>query len=149
MDFSTVIIVNKTHGQTRSIQVKTKHLKLYKHYIAIVTTVIICLCVTVFYLNRRAQIQEMEKQQLLSQITKLEREIPPPVVNVNTGNKAQTYIQGIEAKLQKINTYLTKRGLKISTTTRRDVGYFSPAIRNKIEDLYSSYTMLQSEIGID
>ena len=112
MDFSTVIIVNKTHGQTRSIQVKTKHLKLYKHYIAIVTTVIICLCVTVFYLNRRAQIQEMEKQQLLSQITKLEREIPPPVVNVNTGNKAQTYIQGIEAKLQKINTYLTKRGLK-------------------------------------
>ncbi|QEM05284.1 dihydrodipicolinate synthase family protein [Mucilaginibacter rubeus] len=45
--------------------------------------------------------------------------------------------------------YLTKRGLKISTTTRRDVGYFSPAIRNKIEDLYSSYTMLQSEIGID
>jgi 4-hydroxy-tetrahydrodipicolinate synthase len=44
--------------------------------------------------------------------------------------------------------YLTKRGLKISTTTRRDVGYFSPAIRNRIEDLYSSYTTLQSEIGI-
>jgi len=45
--------------------------------------------------------------------------------------------------------YLTKRGLKISTTTRRDVGYFSPAIRNKIEDLHSNYTMLQSEIGIN
>jgi len=44
--------------------------------------------------------------------------------------------------------YLTKRGLKISTITRRDVGYFSPAIRNKIEDLYSSYTVLQGEIGI-
>ncbi|WP_114938846.1 dihydrodipicolinate synthase family protein [Mucilaginibacter endophyticus] len=44
--------------------------------------------------------------------------------------------------------YLTKRGLKISTITRRDVGYFSPAIRNKIEDLHSNYTMLQSEIGI-
>ncbi|HEX8020690.1 dihydrodipicolinate synthase family protein [Mucilaginibacter sp.] len=44
--------------------------------------------------------------------------------------------------------YLTKRGLKITTTTRRDVGYFSPAIRNKIEDLYSNYTTLQSEIGI-
>lgn len=44
--------------------------------------------------------------------------------------------------------YLTKRGLKITTTTRRDVGYFSPAIRNKIEDLYSNYTLLQSEIGI-
>jgi 4-hydroxy-tetrahydrodipicolinate synthase len=44
--------------------------------------------------------------------------------------------------------YLTKRGLKITTTTRRNVGYFSPAIRNKIEDLYSNYTTLQSEIGI-
>jgi 4-hydroxy-tetrahydrodipicolinate synthase len=44
--------------------------------------------------------------------------------------------------------YLTKRGLEISTTTRRDVGYFSPAIRNKIEDLHSSYTLLQNEIGI-
>jgi 4-hydroxy-tetrahydrodipicolinate synthase len=44
--------------------------------------------------------------------------------------------------------YLTKRGLKITTTTRRDVGYFSPAIRNKIEDLYSNYTALQNEIGI-
>jgi len=44
--------------------------------------------------------------------------------------------------------YLNKRGLKITTTTRRDVGYFSPAIRNKIEDLYANYTTLQSEIGI-
>jgi 4-hydroxy-tetrahydrodipicolinate synthase len=44
--------------------------------------------------------------------------------------------------------YLTKRGLKITTITRRDVGYFSQAIRNKIEDLYSNYTALQSEIGI-
>lgn len=44
--------------------------------------------------------------------------------------------------------YLNKRGFKISTTTRRDVGYFSPAIRNKIEDLYANYTTLQSEIGI-
>jgi 4-hydroxy-tetrahydrodipicolinate synthase len=43
---------------------------------------------------------------------------------------------------------LTKRGLKISTTTRRDVGHFSPAIRNQIEHLYSDYTNLQSSVGI-
>jgi 4-hydroxy-tetrahydrodipicolinate synthase len=43
---------------------------------------------------------------------------------------------------------LTKRGLKISTTTRRDVGYFSPAIRNQIEHLYSDYTRLQNNVGI-
>lgn len=44
--------------------------------------------------------------------------------------------------------YLTKRGLKITTTTRRHVGHFSNAIRNKIETLYNDYTILQSEIGI-
>ena len=43
---------------------------------------------------------------------------------------------------------LTKRGLNISTTTRRNVGYFSPAIRSQIEDLYSNYTHLQNEVGI-
>jgi 4-hydroxy-tetrahydrodipicolinate synthase len=43
---------------------------------------------------------------------------------------------------------LTKRGLKISTTTRRDVGNFSPVIRNQIENLYSDYTHLQSSVGI-
>ncbi|MBW4891220.1 M23 family metallopeptidase [Mucilaginibacter sp. HMF5004] len=110
-DFSTVIIVNKTHGHTRSLQIKTKHLRLYKHYIAIIAAVIVCLCLSVFYLNYRADKQEVEKQNLLSQISRLEREIPPPVSKTNTADKAQTYIQGIETKLKKINSYLTKRGL--------------------------------------
>jgi murein DD-endopeptidase MepM/ murein hydrolase activator NlpD len=111
-DFSTVIIVNKTHGQTKSLQVKTKHLKLIKHYAAAVILIIVCLCTTIAYLNYRAARQDEERQNLLSQITKLEREIPPPVVKTApTVNKAQTYIQGIESKLKKINAYLTKRGL--------------------------------------
>jgi len=44
--------------------------------------------------------------------------------------------------------YLTRRGLKISTVTRRNVGQFSALVRNQIEDLYSSYTLLQNNIGI-
>jgi murein DD-endopeptidase MepM/ murein hydrolase activator NlpD len=111
-DFSTVIIVNKTHGHTRSLQIKTKHLERYKQYIAVVAGVISCLVLSVCYLNHRANQQEIEKEQLLSQITKLENEVPPPVAKTNTANKAQTYIQGIEAKLQKINSYLAKRGLQ-------------------------------------
>jgi 4-hydroxy-tetrahydrodipicolinate synthase len=43
---------------------------------------------------------------------------------------------------------LTKRGLKISTITRRNVGNFSPAIRNQIENLYNDYTRLQNNVGI-
>ena len=44
--------------------------------------------------------------------------------------------------------WLNKRGLKISTITRRSVGVFSPSIRKQVEKLYSSYDHLQSDIGI-
>ncbi|WP_183559006.1 dihydrodipicolinate synthase family protein [Mucilaginibacter sp. SP1R1] len=44
--------------------------------------------------------------------------------------------------------YLTKRGLKISTTTRRDVGHFSSSVRIQIENLYCNYTHLQNAVGI-
>ena len=43
---------------------------------------------------------------------------------------------------------LTKRGLKISTTTRRNVGHFSSAVRSQIEHLYTDYTHLQNRVGI-
>ena len=43
---------------------------------------------------------------------------------------------------------LTKRGLKISTTTRRDVGSFTSAVRSQIEHLFSDYTHLQNSVGI-
>ncbi len=44
--------------------------------------------------------------------------------------------------------WLTKRGLKISTITRRSVGVFSPSIRKQVEKLYNNYDHLQSNIGI-
>lgn len=44
--------------------------------------------------------------------------------------------------------WLTKRGLDISTITRRNVGVFKPSVRKQIDALYSNYIKLQSEIGI-
>ncbi|MEN0052796.1 MAG: dihydrodipicolinate synthase family protein [Mucilaginibacter sp.] len=44
---------------------------------------------------------------------------------------------------------LTKRGLKISTTTRRSVGDFSQTIKSQIEHLYNNYTLLQQSVGIE
>jgi len=44
--------------------------------------------------------------------------------------------------------WLTKRGLKISTTTRRNVGIFSPVIRKHIDDLHINYTSLANRIAI-
>ncbi|WP_040626795.1 dihydrodipicolinate synthase family protein [Mucilaginibacter paludis] len=45
--------------------------------------------------------------------------------------------------------YLNKRGLNISTFTRRNVGTFTNAIQTKIDGLYTDYANLQSQIGIE
>lgn len=44
--------------------------------------------------------------------------------------------------------WLTKRGLNISTITRRNVGVFTPTTRNQIEHLYGDYSSLKHQIGI-
>jgi 4-hydroxy-tetrahydrodipicolinate synthase len=44
--------------------------------------------------------------------------------------------------------FLQKRGLGISTFTRRDVGVFSPEVKHQIEGLYRQYSQLQEAIGL-
>jgi 4-hydroxy-tetrahydrodipicolinate synthase len=44
--------------------------------------------------------------------------------------------------------WLTKRGLNISTITRRSVGVFSPTTRKQIEHLYGDYSSLKSQLGM-
>lgn len=44
--------------------------------------------------------------------------------------------------------WLNKRGLNISTITRRNVGVFTPTTRKQIEHLYGDYGQLQSKIGL-
>ncbi len=43
---------------------------------------------------------------------------------------------------------LNKRGLNISTFTRRKVGDFSSAVKSGIEHLYSDYSFLKNQIGL-
>ncbi len=43
---------------------------------------------------------------------------------------------------------LSKRGLNISTFTRRKVGNFSSAVKSSIEHLYTDYNILKNRIGI-
>jgi 4-hydroxy-tetrahydrodipicolinate synthase len=45
--------------------------------------------------------------------------------------------------------YLQKRGLKLSTFTRRDVGNFSADVQNKVVKLYNDYTNLQQQLSIN
>jgi 4-hydroxy-tetrahydrodipicolinate synthase len=44
--------------------------------------------------------------------------------------------------------FLQKRGLGITTFTRRDVGVFTPEIKRQIEDLYRQYGQLQEALGL-
>jgi murein DD-endopeptidase MepM/ murein hydrolase activator NlpD len=116
-NFSTIIIVNKNQEQTKSIRVKTKHLKRIKHYVVSIVCVVIALAGTIIYLTSKNNSHEQEKQQLLSQIAQLKSKVPgaatiAAVSKPNTTTSASTYIQSIQGKLQKINDYLSKRGLK-------------------------------------
>lgn len=109
-DVSTVIILNKNQPGTKTLQIKTKHISRFKHYVLGVFVVIVCLSGTIVYLNRQNQQKEKEKQKLIAQIVSLKGQIPTQVKTTDKEN-AQSYIQAIENKLQKINSYLRKRGL--------------------------------------
>jgi murein DD-endopeptidase MepM/ murein hydrolase activator NlpD len=116
-NFSTIIIVNKNQEQTQAIRIKTKHLKRVKHYAVSIVCLVLALLGAIIYLNSKNSRHEEEKQQLLTQITQLKNKLPVVVktpVSLKAANTSQatTYIQSIQVKLQKINDYLRKRGLK-------------------------------------
>ena len=138
---STVIIVDKNKGASKTLQVKTKHISRLKHYAAGVLSVIVILAGSIIYLNNENNKQEVEKAALLKQITQLKTQVPPPVAVAQAPqNKAETYIQEIEGKLQTINAYLKKRGLR-GFSTKAIGGNDSKAEESKLtdEEKYSLY----------
>ena len=138
---STVIIVDKNKGASKTLQVKTKHISRLKHYAAGVLSVIVILAGSIIYLNNENNKQEVEKAALLKQITQLKTQVPPPVTVAQVPqNKAETYIQDIEGKLQTINAYLKKRGLR-GFSTKAIGGNDSKAEESKLtdEEKYSLY----------
>jgi len=136
---STVIIINKNQQGTKTLQIKTRYLSHLKHYGFAVLAVIVLLSGSVVYLKAKNQHQEEEKKRLLATIVKLQAQLPDPVAAEIKVNKAQTYIQSIEVKLQKINEYLKKRGLKGFST--QAVGGNGNAEASKLteEEAYSLY----------
>ena len=145
-NFSTIIIVNKNQEQTQAIRVKTKHLKRIKHYVASLVLLIIALVGSIAYLNSKDTKREQERQQLLSQIAQLKGKassatLTSAAVAAST-NSANDYIQSIQGKLQKINDYLRKRGLKGFSTN--SIGGDGNAEESKLTDnekysLYNDY----------
>jgi len=138
-DVSTVIIVNKNKEGSQTLQVKTKHIDRLKHYLLGVLVIITVLTLAVIYLGHQNQQQQEEKDKLVAQLTKLKGEVPPPDLEAKKTSTAQGYIQSIEAKLQTINNYLKKRGLKGFST--KAVGGADKAEAPKLTDseTYSMY----------
>jgi len=146
-DISTVIIVDKGKGSTKTLQVKTKHIKRFKHYAFGVFITIVALAGTIVYLNSQNDQQQQENSRLLAKISELKNQVPAPSVAADPPapkeDKAQTYIQSIENKLQSINAYLKKRGLK-GFSIKSVGGGDSKAAEDKLSDdekysLYDEY----------
>jgi murein DD-endopeptidase MepM/ murein hydrolase activator NlpD len=80
--------------------------------------VIALLAGIIIYLDAQNSRQEQENDRLQAQISQLKSAVPAaPVAQTQVKapeqqSKAETYIQSIEGKLQSINNYLKKRGLK-------------------------------------
>ncbi|MCR8558755.1 M23 family metallopeptidase [Mucilaginibacter sp. BJC16-A38] len=138
-DVSTVIIVNKNKEGSQTLQVKTKHINRLKHYLFAVLAVITTLTLSVIYLNHKSGQQEEERLRLVAQLVKLKGEIPPPNIEVKKTNTAQSYIQSIEVKLQTINNYLRKRGLKGFSTAAVGGNGNAEAAKLTDSETYSLY----------
>jgi len=138
-DISTVVIINKNHQHTKSLQIKTKHINRLRHYAFSTLCVLFALIGFIIYLRSQNSKQEQEKQQLLAQIVKLKGEIPEVSPTVNKEGSAQSYIQAIEGKLKTINGYLKRRGLKGFST--KSIGGDNNAEGTKLSDkeVYSLY----------
>ena len=137
-DISTVIIVNK-NSEPKTLRVKTKHISRLRHYAAGIVSVVMLLSGVIIYLRSQNNKQEVEKKQLIAQITKLKGAIPAQEANVKQGEQAQTYIQSIEGKLQKINDYLRKRGLKGFSTAAVGGNGNADAAKLSDNEAYSLY----------
>jgi murein DD-endopeptidase MepM/ murein hydrolase activator NlpD len=141
-DVSTIVILSKNKQGTKTIQIKTRHISRLKYYATGLLAVIMLLVGAIFFLQNKNEQQELEKQQLLTQIVKLQGDIPANLQKINDNHTAQGYIQAIEGKLKNINDYLKKRGLKGFST--KAVGGDANAEGNKLSDkealmAYSDY----------
>ncbi len=145
-DVSTIVILSKNKTGNKTLQVKTKHITRFKHYVISVISVILLLVGAIVILQYRSSQQEQEKQQLMAQIIKLKGDVPANIAKENDNHAAQGYIQAIEGKLKNINDYLKKRGLKGFST--KDIGGDANAEGSKLsnKEVYQAYDEYLSKL---
>lgn len=107
-DFSTVLVIGTTKGETKSLRVKTKHINRLKQYAFTICLTLLLLTVTIIFLSLEVSKIRQERISHSQEIARLKSQIPVAPDTL----QARNYIQDIESKLEKINQYLIKRGIK-------------------------------------
>lgn len=115
-DFSTVLIVGTTKGETKSLRIKTKHINRFRQYAFTICFTIIVLTGTIVFLSLEIGKNKEERLAYSMEIAHLKSQIPAPRDTL----QARNYIESIENKLKKINQYLIKRG--INGFSAKDIG---------------------------
>ncbi|MES3018274.1 MAG: M23 family metallopeptidase [Bacteroidota bacterium] len=107
-DFSTVLVVGTTKGETKSLRVKTKHINRLRQYAFTICITLLLLTVAIVFLSLEVSKIKQERLAYAREIAHLKSQIPV----ASDTMQAKNYIQNIEDKLKKINQYLIKRGIK-------------------------------------
>lgn len=141
---STIIVTGFDQQQTSSFQIQTKHIKRLKYYIATFVFGLILLLGHTYMVSaersRLAAEQSNEKRanrQLKAELEKLRIQVPVK----KDSNNIDLYIESVQGKLKKINTYLKKRGVKtFNSGLGGDNQEFSLTKEEKIR-LYNDYLL--------
>ncbi|GAB2704833.1 hypothetical protein GCM10027037_33010 [Mucilaginibacter koreensis] len=111
--------VGKNQLDPKVLQIKSTHFNWLKLSIAVIIAVVIALSVSLLQLKKQHDVQQAENARLLTQVNELQSQVADGASRLNlitastdsNQTKALSYIDGIQAKLSKINNYLSRRGL--------------------------------------
>jgi murein DD-endopeptidase MepM/ murein hydrolase activator NlpD len=119
-DLSREGIVEQRQLRGRVVPVRASYINSLKALTAVAFMLIVALAVSVFQLSKHHELQTAENSRLSTQVAQLQSQVNDnnaqlelvTAQNDSTSNKALSYIEGIQNKLSRINSYLNKRGLR-------------------------------------
>lgn len=134
-DFSTVLVVGTTRGETRSLRIKTKHINRIKQYAFTIAFTLLVLTGIIIFLTLEVSKIRQERIAHTKEIAHLKSQIPVASDTI----QARNYIQEIETKLEKINRYLIKRGIK-GFSVKNVGGNDEATSQLSVEETYALYS---------
>lgn len=105
-EYSTIMIVNKNNPNTKSISIRTKHISYFKYYLGALALIFVGLIFGIYTTYNKYQ----ENKSAVQELASFKTEIAGPLATDTS--IAREYINKIDSKIEKINSYLNQRGVK-------------------------------------